>query len=146
MRAISSHLPPPQTRTDRAEPVAGTVAGQHQVFFVRRGAQTVIGGRGVGEVMVVMRDGGVAEAGLAEQGSQPALAEIRLEGGDQRNGDALAQAADHRRLSTIGVEHVVAGMIAAEHLIAAVGGGQQSSGPMPTRSRQALIDSRGKPQ
>ena len=80
--------------------------------------------------MVVMRDGRC-------RGSRPRpskvrsrrLPEIRLDGGDERNGDALPQPADHRRLPTIGVDHVVARVIAAENLIAAVGGGQQVLGP-----------------
>ena len=100
----------------------------------------------MGEMMVVMRDGRVAEAGLAEQRSQSALSEVGLDGGDERYGDALPQAADHGGLPTIGVEHVLARVVAAENLVAAVGGGQQVVGTMPTRSKQALIDNRGKPQ
>jgi hypothetical protein len=50
-------------------------------------------------------------------------------GGDQGHEHALAELAGQGGLAAVGVDHVVAAVVAADHGVSAVGGGQQVVGP-----------------
>ena len=72
------------------------------------------------EVMVVVRDL-LLEPHFGQVRTQLVLAVIGIDAQHQRNRHLLAQAAGDRRLSAVGMDHVVAAMVTAQHLLAAIG-------------------------